>query len=136
MIPSFRTKVTGTWTGCRTHLQPSRNAEMSGTTQSILSPHLRRKHKHKAIFRTETSSWVASNQYQERVSDTHPPPTVDDIKSFTKYLYIVSASTSPNHTRKLGVKFCPVSSSIATSPPPFSCNSQKTRTALRTFFTH
>lgn len=36
------------------------------------------------------------------------------------HLYMVSASTSPNHTRRLGVKFCPVSSNIATSPPPFN----------------
>lgn len=33
---------------------------------------------------------------------------------------MVSASTSPNQTRKFGVKFCPVSSNIATSPPPFN----------------
>lgn len=36
------------------------------------------------------------------------------------YLYMVSASTSPNHTLRLGVKFCPVSSNMATSPPPFN----------------
>lgn len=33
--------------------------------------------------------------------------------------YIVSASTSPNHTWRFGEKLSPVSSSIATSPPPF-----------------
>ena len=35
-------------------------------------------------------------------------------------LNIVSASTSPNHTRKNGLKFSPINSNIATSPPPFS----------------
>lgn len=34
------------------------------------------------------------------------------------YLYMVSASTSPNHTWRLGVKFSPESSNMATSPPP------------------
>lgn len=63
-----------TCNGCRTHLQPALNAEMSGTTHNILSSHL----------------------------------------------YIVSASTSPNHTRNTGVKFSPVRSNMATSPPPFS----------------
>lgn len=33
--------------------------------------------------------------------------------------YIVSASTSPNHTCSWGVKLSPVNSSMATSPPPF-----------------
>lgn len=37
------------------------------------------------------------------------------------HLYMVSASTSPNQTRRFGVKFCPVSSNMATSPPPFNC---------------
>lgn len=36
--------------------------------------------------------------------------------------YIVSASTSPNHTRSCGVKLSPDSSNIATSPPPFKFN--------------
>lgn len=43
-----------------------------------------------------------------------------NIKLVTN-LYMVSASTSPNQTRRFGMKFCPVSSSMATSPPPFSC---------------
>ena len=38
------------------------------------------------------------------------------------YLNIVSASTSPNHTLRTTVKFSPISSSMATSPPPFSWN--------------
>lgn len=38
---------------------------------------------------------------------------------------MVSASTSPNQTRRFGVKFCPVSSNMATSPPPFSCRRKK-----------
>lgn len=33
--------------------------------------------------------------------------------------YIVSASTSPNHTCNCGVKLSPVNSNIETSPPPF-----------------
>lgn len=41
MIPSLRTNVTGTWTGCRTQRQPSLKEEMSGTTHRMLSPHLR-----------------------------------------------------------------------------------------------
>lgn len=32
--------------------------------------------------------------------------------------YMVSASTSPNHTCRCGVKLSPLSSSMATSPPP------------------
>lgn len=32
--------------------------------------------------------------------------------------YIVSASTSPNQTCKCGVKLSPLSSNMATSPPP------------------
>lgn len=55
----------------------------------------------------------------------HPPNSGRQGSSISQYLYIVSASTSPNHTRKFGVKFCPVSSSIATSPPPFNCNLEK-----------
>lgn len=35
---------------------------------------------------------------------------------------MVSASTSPNHTCKDGVKLSPVNSNIATSPPPFKFN--------------
>lgn len=41
------------------------------------------------------------------------------------HLYMVSASTSPNQTRRFGVKFCPVSSNMATSPPPFSCTQRR-----------
>lgn len=36
------------------------------------------------------------------------------------YLYMVSASTSPNHTLSPEWKFSPWSSSVATSPPPLS----------------
>lgn len=50
-----------------------------------------------------------------------------------KYLYMVSASTSPNQTRKFGVKFCPVSSNIATSPPPFSYWGKKIKYFLNTY---
>src|SRR5690348_291741 len=34
---------------------------------------------------------------------------------------MVSDSMSPNHTRRFGENPSPVSSSIATSPPPFNC---------------
>lgn len=92
MIPSLRTKETGTCVGCLTwkgiikslpirkqnnykltHSHSPLNCEISGTTHNMLSWHL----------------------------------------------YIVSASTSPNHTCKDGEKLSPVNSSIATSPPPF-----------------
>lgn len=39
---------------------------------------------------------------------------------YHSYLYMVSASTSPNQTFKFAVKCSPVSSNMATSPPPFS----------------
>ena len=45
-----------------------------------------------------------------------------DVESETMYRcqeYTVSISTSPNHTLKLGVKFLPLSSNMATSLPPF-----------------
>ena len=41
------------------------------------------------------------------------------------YLNIVSASISANQTVKLGVKFSPFSSAIATSPPPLICKTIK-----------
>lgn len=47
------------------------------------------------------------------------------------HLYMVSASTSPNQTRRFGVKFCPVSSNMATSPPPFSCRQRTAETKRR-----
>ena len=39
---------------------------------------------------------------------------------YHSYLYMVSASTSPNQTFKFAVKCSPVNSNMATSPPPFS----------------
>lgn len=77
---------------------------------------------------------------------TFKPPTHREARSemavftihshYTRYnsvrlahLYMVSASTSPNHTLRFAVKFCPVSSSMATSPPPFSYH---THTRART----
>merc|ERR1739847_254211 len=84
MIPSHRTRDTGTCVGERTIFQPSLKAEISGTTQNMLSSHR----------------------------------------------YIVSASTSPNQTLRLGVKFSPFSSTMATSPPPFSCRHETCGTGV------
>ncbi|TNN31339.1 hypothetical protein EYF80_058509 [Liparis tanakae] len=50
-MPSFLTSVTGTWTGCRTQRQPSRKAEMSGTTHSMLSAHLEQTGRHPQVGR-------------------------------------------------------------------------------------
>lgn len=47
------------------------------------------------------------------------------LTNINTHLYIVSASTSPNHTLRLGVKFWPVSSNMATSPPPFNFTQPK-----------
>ncbi len=78
-------KMKSTWVGPRTHCQPERKAEISGTTHSI-----------------------DSSQRN-----------------------MVSASTSPNHTFKLGVRFSPISSNMATSPPPFNYeNTKKKRQKL------
>lgn len=41
------------------------------------------------------------------------------------YLYIVSASTSPNQTLRCAWKYSPCTSSMATSPPPVSCDGQR-----------
>lgn len=65
--------------GCRTHLQPALKAEISGTTQNMLSSQRN----------------------------------------------MVSASTSPNHTFRLGARNSPLSSNMATSPPPFNCQTNR-----------
>lgn len=39
-----------------------------------------------------------------------------------RYLYMVSASTSPNQTLRCAWKYSPCTSSMATSPPPVSCD--------------
>lgn len=41
------------------------------------------------------------------------------------YLYMVSASTSPNQTLRCAWKYSPCTSSMATSPPPVSCDSRE-----------
>lgn len=43
---------------------------------------------------------------------------------YLRYLYIVSASTSPNQTLRCAWKYSPCTSSMATSPPPVSCDGQ------------
>lgn len=43
ITPSHRTNETGTCVGDRTNFQPSRNADISGTTQNMLSSHLYKK---------------------------------------------------------------------------------------------
>lgn len=104
MIPSLRTSVTGTWTGCLTQRQPSLKAEISGTTQRTLSLHLKRdrwKMQRFEQFNHLTLMWAR-------------------IKKKKTHLYMVSASTSPNQTLRVGVKLYPDSSNIATSPPPFN----------------
>lgn len=49
---------------------------------------------------------------------TRPVPAAQGRRPL--YLYMVSASTSPNHTLSPAWKFSPWSSSVATSPPPLS----------------
>lgn len=44
-----------------------------------------------------------------------------------RYLYMVSASTSPNQTLRCVWKYSPCTSSMATSPPPVSCDGQSTQ---------
>ena len=53
----------------------------------------------------------------------HPLPTSSvlwETGNPPPYLYMVSASTSPNHTLSPAWKFSPWSSRVATSPPPLS----------------
>lgn len=57
----------------------------------------------------------------------------ENDKRAKTHLYMVSASTSPNQTRRFGVKFCPVSSNMATSPPPFSCRRKKKKRWLKEY---
>ena len=45
---TFWTTIPRTWRGCLTHFQPERKAEMFGTTQSMLSPHLKKVLRHDA----------------------------------------------------------------------------------------
>lgn len=47
-------------------------------------------------------------------------PSAQAAPTACLYLYMVSASTSPNHTLSPAWKFSPCSSSVATSPPPLS----------------
>lgn len=54
------------------------------------------------------------------------PPT----PFFHPYLYIVSASTSPNQTLRCAWKCSPCTSSMATSPPPVSCGGSALRHRL------
>lgn len=52
---------------------------------------------------------------------TVPNPEAPSPPFFHPYLYIVSASTSPNQTLRCAWKCSPCTSSMATSPPPVSC---------------
>lgn len=65
------------------------------------------------------------HQWNTKETKLNGPKSNGMFKENDTHLYMVSASTSPNQTRRFGVKFCPVSSNMATSPPPFSCRQKK-----------
>lgn len=61
---------------------------------------------------------------------TVPNPEAPPPPFFHPYLYIVSASTSPNQTLRCAWKCSPCTSSMATSPPPVSCGGSTLRHRL------
>lgn len=98
MMPSLRTRVTGTWTGCRTQRQPSRNAEISGTTQSTLSPHLQTKHNRKHIRCSFRFIYVNLMQLSDWLTCTwYLPPHRQTKLGGLEWNFVPSALAWPRH---------------------------------------